>query len=72
MTQHHDHHGHRHGAALPTVQPPAVQPPAGRPLTRPDWGLIGASVGMRLVLALPMLAVLWLMVAWAMAPVGME
>ncbi len=67
MSHHHDHTGHRHGAAPPDVQRPAV-----RPLTRPDWGLIGASVGMRLLLALPVLAVLWLMVAWAMAPVGME
>lgn len=62
MAHHHDHSGHRHGAA----------PPAIRPLTRPDWSLIGASVGMRLLLALPILAVLWLMVAWAMAPAGME
>lgn len=59
MSHHHDHSGHRHA---PTV----------RPLTRPDWSLIGASVGMRLLLALPVLAVLWLMVAWAMAPAGME
>lgn len=65
MSHHHDHSGgHRHA---PTVRPPTV-----RPLTRPDWSLIGASVGMRLLLALPVLAVLWLMVAWAMAPAGME
>lgn len=61
MSHHHDHTGHRHSA-----------PPAARALTRPDWSLIGAGVGMRLLLALPVLAVLWLMVAWAMAPAGME
>ncbi|MBN9524856.1 MAG: hypothetical protein J0H82_01555 [Alphaproteobacteria bacterium] len=59
MSHSHDHTGHRHG-------------PAVRPLTRPDWSLIGTSVGMRLLLALPVLAALWLMVAWAMAPAGME
>lgn len=59
MSHHHDHSGHLHV-------------PAARPLTRPDWSLIGASAGMRILLALPVLAVLWLMVAWAMAPAGME
>ncbi len=63
MSHPHDHTGHRHGPA---------ERPAVRPLTRPDWSLIGASVGMRLLLAVPVLAVLWLMVAWAMAPAGME
>lgn len=72
MSHHHDHTGHRHGAAPSTVQPSIGQPPAARALTRPDWSLIGAGVGMRLLLALPILAVLWLMVAWAMAPAGME
>lgn len=65
MSPHHDHTGHHHGAAPSTVKRPAS-------LTRPDWSLIGAGVGMRLLLALPVLAVLWLMVAWAMAPAGME
>lgn len=73
MSRQHDHTGHRHGPAerLPAERLPAERP-AVRPLTRPDWSLIGTSVGMRLLLALPVLAALWLMVAWAMAPAGME
>ncbi len=65
MSHHHDHTGDHTGHRHPA-------PPAPRALTRPDWSLIGAGVGMRLLLALPVLAVLWLLVAWAMAPAGME
>ncbi|MFY8113698.1 MAG: hypothetical protein ACOVOC_05745 [Rhabdaerophilum sp.] len=58
----HDHAGHRHDhATLPALRTERADPPR--------LSLMALSAGQRLVLALPLVALLWALAFWAMRDV---